>query len=470
MSSEIDITDGTLSNVIDITSKQLDRGMRKHRRMAFRFARMYSGRFAYTDGMKWLEFNGSYWEPCSEAKPWNAIQEVCREALRELPDLSGEERDNLYKDVRACDEERGIRGVLAFARYWRGINQADSDFDAMPHLFATQNGTLDLNTGEFRDSDPFDFLTLAAGCDFDPTAECPMYDALMELFQPDPDIRAYLHRLAGAAMEGRQNLQNLITWYGRTGANGKGTTTRAWQNVFGSYARVMPVEALIARKGADQYRDEKAQLKGARLVITTEPSEGARFDTGTVKALTGGDRVKARAVYRSAIEFDPTWLIIMSTNTRVATPDDGGMARRLKEVAWNFTVTPENQRDDIDEILRQEASGILNRILAGWREFLGFNKSARHPESVEQATAEYLTEVNPISTFIDECIIETPGILTPSSMIYQRYTEWCAAEGIFAKSNRVFSETLVRREYEKKRVGAGIAWKNIELVPKAVPY
>jgi putative DNA primase/helicase len=443
--------------------KQLDQGLRGHKRMAHRFALHFTGRFIHTPGRGWLEFNGAYWQECGEARPWNAVHSVCREALKQLGDIDDkEERDKLFADVRFCDSERGTRGVLAFARYWPGIGKRDDELDARPELLACQNGTIDLHTGEFRAADPSDLLTLAAGAVYDPEATCPTYDALMKTYQPDAEIRDYLHRLAGAALEGRQNLQNLITWYGATGGNGKGTTMRAWQHVFGTYAKVLPVEALIARKGQDQYRDEKARLKGARLILATEPGEGARFDTGTVKALTGGDRVSARAVYKAAVEFEPTWLIIMSTNNRVATPDDGGMARRLKEIRWGYTVPRDAMRDDLDAILQGEASGVLNRILTGW--FAFWDKGIRHPKSVEEATAEYLAEVDPIAGFLAECVKEQQGHDVASSVLYARYKVWCDEDGVFAKSQRVFSESLQRRGFTKSRITAGVVWHNIAAV------
>jgi phage/plasmid-associated DNA primase len=48
------------------------------------------------------------------------------------------------------------------------------------------NGTYDLYAQVFRPSDPADLMTLAGGVAYDPDAECPLYDHLMSLYQPDP--------------------------------------------------------------------------------------------------------------------------------------------------------------------------------------------------------------------------------------------------------------------------------------------
>lgn len=430
--------------------------------MALRFVKRYQGQLIHTPGRGWLSWNGSYWAPCDDSIPWRGVGRICRDALDDMKEMDREDADRLYKDLRVCDSENGTKGVLAHASRAVGIRVPDAQLNARSNVFVFKNGTFDLETGEFRDSDPEDYMTLAAGCDYDPEATCPLYDELMEQYQADPEIREYIHTLAGAAMEGRQNLQNLITWYGATGGNGKGTVMRAWQHVFGTFAKMLPVEALTSRGKDDAYRDQKAQLQGVRLVFATEPEENARFNTGTVKALTGGDRIVTRAMYRSTVEFDPTWLIIMATNVRVSTPNDGGMARRLKEVPWTFTVDPNNMRSDLDDKLAAEASGIANRLLAGWWSYKAFG--IEHPEKIEAATREYLEEVDPIARFLEECTTRQDGVLTPSSKLYQQYKNWCEDEGQGAYSNARFSMNLIRRGYEKKRTNQGVVWLNLSTV------
>jgi putative DNA primase/helicase len=431
--------------------------------MAARFARAFRGKFINTPGRGWLEFNSSYWVECGDARPWQAVHSVCLDALAELPKIQRTDwRDALYDDIRKCDSDTGTAGVLRHARNWPGIAIRDEELDAHPELFVVQNGTIELDTFQFRRSDPADLMTLAAGVAYDADAQCPLYDELLALYQPDPGIRDYLHRLGGAAMEGRQNLQQLIVHYGASGGNGKGTTQRAWQHVFGAYAHVLPVEALIARRGYDQYRDEKAQLKGKRLVYVTEPSAGQRFDTGTVKSITGGDPVTSRAVYKASVTFLPTWLIMMATNNRVSTPADGGMARRLKEIGWTFKVQPGTERDDLDERLRAEGSGILNRLLAGWHSYR--KSGVGEPESVKIATAEYLASVDPVQLFVDECVIEKPGHKVASGSLYKAYDDWCRENNEHPLPGKLFSPDMERRGYVKARHGGGMMWVGIALV------
>lgn len=434
-----------------------------HKRIAARFASMFTGRFIYTVGCGWLEFNGSFWEECGDSQPWNAVETVCRQAIRDAADMEKADRKKLLSIVNQCDSASGTRSVLDHVKRWPGIAENDEALDAHPGLFALTNGVFDLYAGEFRKATPEDRLTLHGGVAYDPNAQCPKYDELMRLYQPDEEIRTYLHRLAGAAMEGKQNLQILPIWHGQTAGNGKGTTERAWARVFGTYAQRIPVEALLAKGKYDQYKDEKAKLKGARLVFTTEPSEGMRFSNGTVKSMTGGDPVTSREVYKSSVTFDPTWLILMSTNTRIGMPGDPGMERRIKEIHWGYTIPREEMTDSIEDLLASEAPGILNRILAGWFDYRA--NGIQHPEAVEKATQEYFAEVDPLNQWLDECTVREIDATATFANMYQSYKSWCESNGErFPKGARSLADALRRKGLVDSRTAAFRYWKDIRVL------
>jgi hypothetical protein len=265
------------------------------KRIADTFCDLYQNKLIYTPGRHWMKFNGSYWENCDgDVEVWRAMEKVCSYLLTAASCTEDPERGELIGLVQKLNGSGFTKSVLEHLKRWPGIAVPDSELDSDAGLFAVSNGVIDLYEGGFRSALPTDYLTMAGGCAFDPDATCPQYDALMDLYHPEKEMQDYLHRLAGAAMEGKQNLQNIVVWFGETAGNGKGTTERIWSRVFGTYARSIPVEVIASKGAYDQYRDEKAKLKGARLVFTTEPSEGMRFSSGTVNSLTGGDAITSR--------------------------------------------------------------------------------------------------------------------------------------------------------------------------------
>ncbi|DBA82599.1 TPA: hypothetical protein ACH3X1_006848 [Trebouxia sp. C0004] len=82
-------------------------------------------------------------------------------------------------------------------------------------------------------------------------------------------------------------------------------------------------------------------VKRARIVGLSEPEEGARFNSANLKALSGGDEQKGRALYsKKMIRYHPQFRMFILCND---TPDidgkDRGLARRIRKInfASQFT-------------------------------------------------------------------------------------------------------------------------------------
>lgn len=456
----------------DPAPERADERYRGHKRIAARYAKQFAGKLIHTPGRGWLMWTGAYWRECSDHAPWNAVEEVCRQAIRDSSFMDKADRKKLLSVVDKCETAAGTRSVLEHARRWPGIGVDDVELDARADLFAVENGVLQLAAGrvDFLPADPRHLLTKHGGVSYDPEADSPTYDRMLGLYQPDVDVRDYLHRLFGAAMEGAQNLQHLITWYGETAGNGKGTVERTISRVFGTYARQLPVEALASKGKFDQYRDEKAKLKGARLVFASEPSERMRFDVGTVKRITGGDPITAREVYKGSVTFDPTWLIMMSTNERVGMPSDPGMQRRIKEIPWEYVIPRDQMNPGVEDQLAAEGSGILNHLVRGWINFSG--GGIAHPESVEKATLDYFRSVDPIQRFVSEALEPGDGTDTiTKDRMYQLYTTWCSESGErFVETKRAFGLKLAKPEPQgpgltEGRTASYRYWRGVTINP-----
>jgi putative DNA primase/helicase len=125
-------------------------------------------------------------------------------------------------------------------------------------------------------------------------------------------MRAYLARLLGHALDGRQVSHILPILHG-TGANRKGTLTGVVLAALGDYADAADPELLTART-FDAHPTGTADLFGLRLAVLHESGHGRRLAEGTVKRLTGGDRVKARRMREDFWHFEPSHTFLMLTN------------------------------------------------------------------------------------------------------------------------------------------------------------
>jgi putative DNA primase/helicase len=437
-------------------------------RWADRFAAKHEGEYIHTAGRGWLAWRGSHWAQVDDAVPARAVLAIARAAFAEMPKMDSAARKDLFDDIRQAEHHNGVRGILGLAAVLPGISRDDGDLDNRPDLIAFRNHTYELLTDVVRDADPADLVTKCMGCDYDPGATCPTYDAGMEVWQPDPEMRAYIHRIGGSALQGRATEQTLPVFYGK-GANGKGTTLNdSWLPAFGDYGKVMDVSVLLSRGGDSAVLQQKAELAGARLVVTSEPDAGLKFSPGTLKLLTGGNPIQGKVVYRKPITVYPSWQLVMECNTRPAPPADvDAVWRRLRQVGWDVVV-PEDQRDaTLPQKLADELPGIANRLLAGWRDYRDHG-GIRVPAEVKTATAGWRAEVDTIGQFLDDECYRGITHSARSRAVYARWMKWCRDNGEDAGSNKAFSERLGKKDgLVKKRTAEGVRWLGIALRERA---
>jgi hypothetical protein len=129
-------------------------------------------------------------------------------------------------------------------------------------------------------------------------------------------------------------------FYG-SGGNGKGAFLRTLAAVLGDYASTASLDLFLASK-FEQHPEELAGLRGARLVVATETGVGRRWDEQKIKAMSGGDKVRARFMRQNSFEYDPQFKIVVSGNDQPRIADTGpALRRRLQMVPFDIQVTPD---------------------------------------------------------------------------------------------------------------------------------
>jgi putative DNA primase/helicase len=402
---------------------------------------------------KWLCWDGSRW----------AVDETAR-ATRYAKQLA----DRLPKTVGKGDvpartqTAAGIAAMLAMASTEPQIALAPTQLDADPYLVNVTNGTLDLRTLELRPHDPADLLTKMGGAAYHPDAEAPNFSAFLERIQPDLAMQDFLGRLFGHALLGKVVEHLLAVLYG-VGANGKTTLAEAVGNVFGDYARPVDPGLLIDR--GDVHPTGVAALFGLRLAVTHETDEGRRLAEGTVKRLTGGDKITARRMREDFWDFDPSHSIVMHTNHRpLVRGTDEGIWRRLRFVPFGVVI-PEDERDGkLPERLALEADGILAWVVAGYRSWQ--DRGLAEPEPVTEATKAFRSESDMLGLFLSErCRLDVgPYAKVQSSVLFADWQSWCQRENVDAGSQTAFSRAMTDRGHDKKMDGNGrMVWSGIDL-------
>lgn len=414
---------------------------------AERFRAEHGGGLRYIAAWgKWLAWNGMRWIR-------DETGEVVRRALKTVSGLwrqAGEIEDREARAkwlgfVRQSEDARRLRNAIETAGSLEGIALHHSALDADPWALNTPSGMVNIRTGDLRPARPEDHCAKITGAEYSPHATAPTWDAFLAKVVPEKEVRDYLQRAAGYSLTGDVSEQVLLFLHG-SGANGKSTFLSALCGVLGDYAMRAPPNLLVGKRH-ESHPAERAELFGARLVVTSEIGGGEHLAEVLVKDMTGGDAIKARFLYRDFFEFKPTFKLWIAANTmpRLHTADYA-IRRRVHRVPFTVTI-PEAERDRrLADKLVQERAGILRWAVEGCLEWQ--REGLRPPAQVLDATADYMAAAG--SAFDDwlasRCEIG-PDFAAAVADLYADYCKWCVTEQDEPWARRSFGFGLAERGY-----------------------
>lgn len=412
----------------------------------------------------WCLYEDGIWRrDAAHSTPWDISDTLLEvygklaQSIREeiakdpAPDKKKDPRaDELRKVEQRCDQLRRWEYIASVEKFaMRELNLPATAFDANPDILVTTNGTLDFAEGLFREHRPSDYATVRSPIPFDPSAECPSWDAFLQRFIPDVETRVYLARAVGYSLTGRVNHDTLFFCYGK-GANGKSTFFGVLKILLGELMTTVPIAALLAAKSDNNFDYHKASMEGKRVVLTDEIPEGRSMADSQVKAITGGDPINARRPFEQPYVFMPTHkLWLMGNHKPEIKGTDEGIWRRVQMVPFVVTISEAERRPRHEVLgeLEAEGSGILNWAIRGLLESRDIG--LKPPPQVVDVTREYREESDQFGAFLTECterdIMGRVGI----SSLSHCYAIWCERnnETPRYKGTRQLRKVMVERGY-----------------------
>lgn len=439
--------------LFDMPASQLPAPLRtvQHRgqmRMAERLVHEHSDELRYAHGLDWYVWTGTHWRVDESARHDRMAQLTIKAALREAADRHGPDADDLYKDARKCESASGLAGVLAIARTMLPIAIAHRELDAHPALLTTPGGTVDLKTGQMRPADRADLITKTTKATPRRPADVDTeWTRFLARILPDEDERAFVQRLLGSSLFGevREHVMPIFTG---TGANGKGTLRDAVKFALGDYAiEVDP--AILMESKHERHGTFKMQLRGARLVFTSETDKNKQFAEATMKRLTGGDPIEANLMHRDPITFDPSHTLVMLTNhLPKVSGDDPAVWRRILVIPFDVVIPPDERDPGLKARFEACADEILMWLLEGWIDY-SRRGGLDIPEVVRERTRKYQADSDVLARFLDERVYITKAGRIGARDLFTAWQQWCQASREEPGSEVVFAASMGARGYSK---------------------
>lgn len=398
--------------------------------LALEFTRRYREELLYVDEWnRWPRWDGARWRADRTREVYDLARRVCRRASEFA------EKEHERKRLRSAQT---VAAVVKLASADRAHARVTEDFDADLWLLNAPDGTVDLETGELREHRRDDLITRVAGVT--PGGDCPLWlDSLARWTNGDEELVAFLRRFAGYALTG-ETREHVLGFSHGTGANGKSTFHGVLTYALGDYAAVAPSE-VFAEANIDRHPTELAMLRGARLVVASETTEGRRWDETRIKTLTGGDPVSARFMRRDHFTYTPQFKLLLSGNHKPGLRSvDEAIRRRLLLIPWSVTIPARERDPELPEKLRAEAPGVLAWAIAGcleWQE-LGL----KPPSRVLEATEAYFADQDAVARWIEDRCVVARGASATIAALNRDWQTWCRDSGEYELSQRALLERI----------------------------
>jgi putative DNA primase/helicase len=430
------------------------------------FAERYAHRFRFVPEFRqWIAWDGKRWKLDAEGAAKFAAKELCDEYAEQVrvgcpPGTKPKARAQL---ARPFESAHIVAAVLDLANCEPAMVVLAERLDADNLLLNTPKGTIDLRTGVMRPHCSGDFITKITTISPDDSPR-PVFDKfLREVTCGDDALAEYLQISLGACLSGALTDHWLLFWYGQ-GRNGKNTLGDLVLKIMGDYAKVIPTQTLMSDRHGNRHPTEIANLRGFRLAISSEVSEGEYWDEAKIKSLTGDAMMSGRFMRSDFIEFRRTHKHTIYGNHRpMLRIVDKAMAERLHLVPFNatFTAALGNVDTEMPMKLSVEAGGVMRWLIEGhakWRKA----ETLLRCDAVKLATDDYFAQQSTLDTWIAERCNVVPDDgrnadkWTKAGKLYKDYADWKTNRGEYPTSLTRWAEQMGSRFV--KKMPKGIAY------------
>lgn len=315
---------------------------------------------------------------------------------------------------------------VCLARYRAMYSERGSsydDFDMDDNWFHASNGWVCLTTLEFQEHTPLRLSRRKSAVEYNVDAVCPVYDKFInEDLKLKADQVRVIDQFSGLCLTNDIRYQKMLTLIGRPGC-GKSTLLNCWSDVLGETS----VERKLTELQGESMRFAGSSFIGARLCWFDEVDvKKAEMGNTLGTLITGNTFNVERKGVTGIIKARNTLKCVLTAN-KLPMNAEVGIYRRLIMINIDGSFVDDGTvKIDMPDLLKEEASGILNRMVRGiqdLRKMRGFTLIAGHDDLIEEYKAQSDTIAEFLDTYFvvgtDEDFVETSVLLAS----YRHFTE-----------------------------------------------
>ena len=337
------------------------------------------------------------------------------------------------------------------------------------------NGTLDLETGDFRDHNPNDYCSIQAPYPYNPEATHNTWSRFIDdITAGDPRVAELLQFIPGYVLFPNNSHEKAFVLSGN-GSNGKSKYLEILRQLFCGNPTVsnLPPRALL-----DKF--QRIQLREAILNVAGEIRSDLRDVEELIKSIISGEPQNACYKGKDFVTFLTRTKLVFATNNQLSSGDTSdGLTRRLIMVDFkvSFVDTPDpndpyQKPKDIhilDELLSElHSGGIFNWAYEGYKLLRAVGYFTETSDQTE-LISEFKRSSNPILVFWEDRLHDYQNTDTlTNTEIYRDYQQWCVDNGEKPVTSSVFHREFKRvskRDFESYRTNRERGYRRVTTNP-----
>lgn len=371
---------------------------------------------------------------------------------------------------RKLNSHGGREALLRMARGIQHMWAHHEQWNYDPFALNCPNGLLDIRSGDFRDPESDDYLTMCTGVEYDATAGYGklFQKVLKDVFEDDESVIEYFQRCVGYSMLGLKNGENeqrFFIGYGPRGGNGKNTIFDPIMDVLGGYGGIASAGTFNFDKS--KIPEDLHQLRHTRFILASEPSQREQMDEEMVKAITGNKTVRTRQLHQNSIEWSPKFCVWMLANHYPKVPNSNSLFRRFVIFPFNRVFNREERIMGLGrQLFEEEGACILNWMIEGARKWMANNPLDKEvPQKCSDSFDAFRDSVDILKAFISDNCEQEADAMQEATAVFVRYKQWCLDNNYYPLGRNKFYSELSGYGAMSKRLAHGRVFTNFTLRP-----
>lgn len=308
-----------------------------------------------------------------------------------------------------------------------------------------RNGLFDLESMQLHPHSK-EFISFAQiPVEYNPDAECPIIDKFIRDVIPADSVNM-IYELFGLSLIPLPF--SVAFFFLGEGKNGKSTMIDLLTAFIGE-----DNVSNVTLQDLSNNRFKLAQLQHKLVNAYGDLPSSMLSETDVFKSLCTGDKLNAERKGIDAFNFRPYARLVYGMNKMPKTLDfSKGFTRRLKIIEFNKPV----QNVDVHLLekmtVESELAGLLNKALEGLKRLLERGEFEIN-ESTTNALKEYVSNNDPLESFIEECCILGEDLNEDGKILLNRFLVYLHENNFRYTPNRnQFNADMKSKGYEFKRV------------------